>query len=103
MELHEFITETLVQIAKGVENANTQLKGTTAIINPRHVNYNTNENVQTYGWLTPGHDKLRAVHLVEFDIAVKATEGKEHKGGIGVAMGAISLGGTKKQDSAQES
>jgi hypothetical protein len=96
MQLHEFITETLVQIAKGVENANSQLKGSSAIINPRHVNYNNNEHVRAYGWLTEKKEKLRAVHLIEFDVAVKATEGKENKGGIGVSMGAIGLVDGKK-------
>ena len=35
---------------------------------------------------------LRAVHTVEFDIAVTAVDGKETKGGIGIVVGAIGLG-----------
>ena len=103
MQLHEFITETLVQIAKGVNNANVQLKGTTALVNPQHIDYNTNENIRTYGWLSEQEERLRAVHLVEFDVAVKETEGKQNKGGIGVSVGAIGIGTVRKQDTAQES
>lgn len=99
MQLHEFITETLSQIAKGVGDANQKLQGTSAIVNPRHVNYNTNENIRAYGWLTETKEKLRAVHLVEFDIAVTATDGKENKGGIGVALGSIGLGTARKEES----
>jgi hypothetical protein len=98
MQLHEFITETLSQIAKGVGDANQKLQGTSAIVNPRHVNYNTNENIRAYGWLTEKKEKLRAVHLVEFDIAVTATDGKENKGGIGVALGSIGLGTARKEE-----
>lgn len=103
MQLHEFITETLVQIARGVGNANTQLKDSSAIVNPRHVNYNKDNNIRAYGWLTEQREKLRAVHLVEFDVSVKATEGKETKGGIGVTIGAIEIGGGKKAQTEQES
>ena len=67
-------------------------------MNPRHVNYNTNEHIRAYGWLTESKEKLRAVHLVEFDIAVTATEGKENKGGIGVALGSIGLGTSRKEE-----
>ena len=98
MQLHEFITETLSQIAKGVGDANQKLQGTSAIVNPRDVNYNTNENIRAYGWLTERKEKLRAVHLVEFDIAVTATDGKENKGGIGVALGSIGLGTARKEE-----
>lgn len=99
MQLHEFITETLVQIVKGVDNANGLLMDSTAIVNPRHVNYNRDENIRAYGWLTEQKQKNRAVHLIEFDVAVTATEGKENKGGIGVSIGTIGLGTTRKQDS----
>lgn len=67
-------------------------------MNPRHVNYNANENIRAYGWLTEKKEKLRAVHLVEFDIAVTATDGKENKGGVGVAIGSIGLGTARKEE-----
>ena len=98
MQLHEFITETLSQIAKGVGDANKKLQGTTAIVNPRHVKYNYNENNRAYGWLDEKEQMNRAVHLVEFDIAVTATDGKENKGGIGVAFGPIGLGTARKEE-----
>ena len=37
MNLQEFIKETLVQIASGIEGAAAELKGSKAIINPRNV------------------------------------------------------------------
>ena len=98
MQIHEFITETLVQIAKGIGDANEKLQSSSAIVNPRHVQPNSHEHVRAYGWLSTAKDKLRAVHLVEFDIAVTATEGKENKGGIGVALGNIGLGTSRKEE-----
>jgi hypothetical protein len=98
MQLHEFITETLTQIAEGVSNANEKLKGSSAVVNPRHINYNTNENIRAYGWLSNEKERLRAVHLVDFDVVVTATEGKENKGGLGVAIGNIGLGTTRKEE-----
>jgi hypothetical protein len=95
MELHEFITETLVQIAKGVENANSTLSKCSAVVNPKNVNYNKDGNIRTYGWLTETEERLRAVHLIEFDVLVTATKDKEKKGGIGVAFGNIGIGATR--------
>ena len=66
-------------------------------MNPRHVRHNANEHVRAYGWLAEKEEKLRAVHLVEFDIAVTATDGKENKGGIGVALGSIGLGTSRSR------
>jgi len=98
MQLHEFITETLTQIAEGVNNANKRLQGSSAVVNPRNVNYNRDGNIRTYGWLTENKERLRAVHLVDFDVVVTATEGKENKGGLGVAFAGIGLGSTRKED-----
>jgi hypothetical protein len=43
------------------------------------------------------------VGMVEFDVAVRATEGKETKGGIGVVAGVIGLGSSGKSDSSSGS
>ncbi len=98
MQLHEFITETLTQIVKGVDNANAKLRDSSAVVNPRHINYNTNEHIQVYGWLSDKKERLRGVHLVYFDVVITATEGKENKGGLGVTIGNIGLGTTRKQE-----
>ena len=101
MQLYEFITETLTQIVTGIDNANERLAESDAVVNPRHINYNENPEVRTYGWLSREPDKLPAVHLIDFDVSVTATEGKENKGGIGVSVGNIGLGTMRKNEQEQ--
>ena len=101
MQLHEFITETLTQIATGIDNANERLSESEAVVNPRHIIYNSDPKVHTYGWLSTKADRLPAVHLVDFDVSVTATEGKENKGGIGVSVGSIGLGTMRKSEQEQ--
>lgn len=99
MELHEFITQTLVQISQGIENASEELKDSSAIVNPKNVNYNRSEHIQAYGWLSDTKERLRAVQSIDFDVTVTVTEGKENKGGIGVAIGNVGLGSQRKSGS----
>jgi hypothetical protein len=100
MQLEDFIKESLVQIANGVSAAAKELNSSGAIVNPRNVAAASKETFNVYGLIAESNTMRRAVHSIEFDVAVTATGGTETKGGIGVIAGAIALG---TQGKSQES
>ena len=67
MNLQHFITQTLVQIAKGVEGAAGELKDSSAIVNPRNVSGTHNANSNVYGYLDENKKFYRAVQQIEFE------------------------------------
>ena len=95
MTLETFISESLTQIARGIEQAAVNLKDSTAIPNPRNMRPMVN-NEAYYGSLIEGDaDKpryARVVDTIEFDVAVTITDGTATKGGIGIFAGAIGVG-----------
>ena len=103
MDLQNFITQTLVQIAKGVEGASAELKDSSAIVNPRNVSGTHNANSNVYGYLDENKKFYRAVQQIEFDVAVVASKGTETKGGIGIMVGSIGLGSHGKSDAENSS
>ncbi len=99
MELHEFITETLVQISKGIENANSALQDSTGIVNPRNVIINHSQHADFYAEIdNEENERRRKVEKIAFDVAVTVTKGTETKGGIGIAVGSIGLGSHGKSE-----
>lgn len=82
MELNEFITKVLVDIHKGVKNANDELENRPFEIEP--------------------FNRDKATGFISFDIAVKTIEGgsKGVKGGIEVLN--IGIGGKSESSSLQE-
>ncbi len=98
MNLEEFISQALVQVARGMKKAEEGLESAGSIVNPREVSVSTTDGGKIYGYITKTGTSLRAIQLVEFDVAVTVTEGKETKGGIGVVMGAVALGSSGKSD-----
>jgi hypothetical protein len=98
MELKDFVEESLVQIARGIEAASKALEDTNAHINPKNV-YVNSDSRQNYGRLVKKQEYNPVVELVEFDVAVHASEGKETNGKIGISVGSIGLGaGGKSQE-----
>lgn len=87
MNLRDFIAETIAQIAEGVKNAQGQFSNHGARVNPR---------LTTSADLAIKHGLIfasgSAAQLVQFDVALTTTEGTGSKGGIGVFIGAVSLG-----------
>jgi hypothetical protein len=60
MELRDFISESLVQIANGIEAANQQLASSTARVNPANVlPYEEKYSSGVYGHLMTGDDCRR--------------------------------------------
>jgi len=104
MNLQEFIRETLVQISHGITQANTELKGAGARVNPLNVHPYLHTSDKVYGRIdNEAASHAPIVELVEFDVALAVTEGKETKGGIGIAVGTIGLGTQGRSDSEKSS
>ena len=95
MDLKDFVKESLVQISKGISEANVELAGTGSMINPLHVSINTDKS-QAYGRTgKPAYDpdgSTRVVEKVDFDVAVVAEAGEQKKAGIKLSIASIGLG-----------
>lgn len=103
MNLQEFVTQALVQIAHGVRDADEQLLKAGAVVNPRHVQGTGADRSNVYGYISPQKEYLRAVHSVEFDVAVTAVEGKETRGGIGLVVGVLGVGSQGRSEESSTS
>lgn len=106
MNLQNFITESIVQIVRGIEAANVVLKDSTAVVSPKNVIPSDAERPHIFGFLAEpaAQNKYRtAVQCVDFDVAVYAEEGTETKGGIGLMVGTVGLGSHGKSDKSQSS
>ena len=101
MELSEFIHASLVQIAKGIEDANNDLDQSSAIVNPREIS--NIEKDQRMGFYETEEGKFVPVNKITFDVAVTASEGTQTKGGLGVVIGAVTLGSQGQSDNKNSS
>ena len=92
MDLRDFIKETLVQIAGGVSDAQSELSDTNAVVSPTiSPSYVSNGRSQMLPTLS---GEVNSATVVSFDVALTATEESGTKGGIGVVAGIVSLGST---------
>jgi hypothetical protein len=87
MELKDFVSETLKQVMEGVKVAQKFSKESGGKINPKGI----------YTTSTTSHPQLyttdnELVQVIEFDVAVTATESDKAKGGIGIFVGAFGIG-----------
>lgn len=101
MELKDFISQTLVQIAEGISEANEQLKSSDAIVNPPNVliSNGSGSDRLTYGRIKVADDyesDSKQVQKIDFDVSVTATQGTETKGGIKIGISSIGLGSEGK-------
>ena len=82
MELKDFIRESLVQVATGIEEANEQLIDSNACVNPREVEVYSS-NAKAYGRVSENQkakDVLPLVEIIDFDVAVQVESGSEAGG-----------------------
>jgi hypothetical protein len=98
MDLSEFVSQALAQIATGVNDANGSVHTMRGELNPRIAT--NSESASKVGLLhtTGGH----MATIVQFDVALTVTQGTGTKGGIGVIAGAFTLG-SSGQSSAENS
>lgn len=103
MELQDFISGTLVQIARGIELAAAQLKDSKALVNPRNVATASVKSEHVYGYLNTEKRYFKVVQKIDFDVAVTAEKGRETKSGLGISVGSISVGTHGKSESTNSS
>jgi hypothetical protein len=92
MELKDFIKETITQIIEGVVEAQQEINKHGAEINPKKVQFNEDGKYNHYVSGKP--------HFVEFDIGLTSIQKSGSSEGIGVFLGALSLG--KKNEDGNE-
>ena len=103
MDLKEFIQVSLVQISKGIEAANEELKDSKAKVNPSNIAVNAGGGAN-YGIISQTNQNMpRVVELVEFDIAITVSDGTEKNGKIALSVGAIGIGVGGKNSEANSS
>ncbi|MFH1719034.1 MAG: hypothetical protein ABIF19_16900 [Planctomycetota bacterium] len=100
MELKEFVTEALLQIAGGIEAAQNKLheSGSAARIN-------TSVSRDDSGTLVTG-GRRHSVEFVEFDVAILANSGTEIKAGVGLTVASLlslNAGGRSNESHGSES
>jgi hypothetical protein len=88
MNLQEFVKGTLTQVVAGIREAQTSNPDGWAIAPEIDVNYDEAAKLK----ILLDDSSKQPIYLVEFDVAVTATEGKDTKGGIGVVAGIVNLG-----------
>lgn len=88
MDLKEFIRDTLTQIAEGAAEAQINISAFGGEVAP-HIRTGTYMELGKHGLLSA---EKGYAHMVEFDVALTASEGTGTKGGIGVFLGAVTLG-----------
>ena len=88
MELRDFISETLIQIVQGINDAQKALKETECVINPRNIEQGDYAKAII-------KNKAHVVQDVSFNIALTSTSNSEDKTGIGVMLGSFGIGGNK--------
>lgn len=100
MQLKDFVKSVIVELVTGLSEANDAVRSSGAIVNPANVHPLQEEFGRLYGHISDSKMR-RAVHKIDFDVAVTASEGKETKGGIGIAVATLGLGASGKSDTAQ--
>jgi hypothetical protein len=93
MQLNEFITETLNQIFKGISDSKQSANKNGFQVNP---------------WIVKGASDMTNIlvdrqtktplQIVEFDVAVTTVDSKKAKGGAGVFVAGLGIGGQMQSD-----
>ena len=88
MELGDFVRDALVQIVQGISEAQTATAETGARVAPQTVAYFK----QLTAEIILDNSTHRPLHIVEFDIAVSATQESGRAGKIGVLAASLGAG-----------
>lgn len=93
MELKDFVSGTINQIIDGVICAQEHAKDVGATVNPDVL-----IRLDASASMTSDYDYGVNIHLIDFDVAVTATETSEAKGGLGIFIAPITAGAQTKLD-----
>jgi hypothetical protein len=107
MELKDFVKESIVQVSKGIDEANKDLDELDAMVNPMYVTMNS-DSAQSYGRTSTrdsGYSDAdsRVIQKVDFDIAVTIEKGEEASAGAKISIASFALGADAKTDSNNKS
>lgn len=99
MDLKDFITETLSQIAKGVGNAQNEYQQLGGVVNPSGLQQIVGDI--PYGKATALHGSAILLCNVQFEVSLTNDTKNNSSGGIGVLFGAVSIGGKTGNENSQ--
>lgn len=99
MKLNEFITDTLTQIAEGINGAKDKYRELGGEINPRNIPLKSTETVLNQ-YSNP-HGSYVSTSLVNFEIALTDNETVAGRSEIGVFFGSARIG-VKSMDTTNE-
>lgn len=97
MELKEFISSTLTQIAEGVRDAQSHYSEIGGVVNPGNLKSVEGTSIM-YGIVDPNYLSVHLLSNVHFEVTLATEDKSSNSGGIGVFLSAVSLGG-KSSDS----
>lgn len=101
LDLQTFISNSLVQIMEGCQDAQNKLRQSHARICPRvDVPYLDGGGASQHALGDTGTGRL--VQTIDFDVAVTAADEKETKGGIGVITAIVSAGTSGRSEASHE-
>ncbi len=93
MNLQTFVKETLIQLAKGIREAQGALQDTGAMIAPREVwTPDASSHAIVFSAPRKSNDVGRPISMVEFDVSVTVEEKKGKGAEIRVGSGSIGFG-----------
>jgi hypothetical protein len=103
MELNDFITTTLTQIATGVKEAQAFYKELGGAINPKGYGLNTSNKDTQHIIKTPSSTVSHYDYVcnVDFEVALSESSASKTNGGLGVMLGAFTVGGKKGEEASQ--
>lgn len=58
MDLQTFIKQTLIEIARGIESAGKELKGSSAVVSPKNIATAGENKYAVYGWRIGDDEKI---------------------------------------------
>lgn len=99
MDLKEFVKESIVQISKGILEANEELRDTEGLVNPSSLIPEENTTPTVYRTGSPLYDYenvTRLAHTVNFDVAISAERGQNSGGGLKLSIASFGINGESK-------
>lgn len=91
LELKDFVHQTLVQIAKGVNAAGEEIVGMGGAIPEKFSAYGS-------GVMKSQRDGPAVVHIVDFDVAITTLQSEGVEGGAGIFVAFLTAGGKGKYE-----
>lgn len=107
MDLKDFVKESIVQISKGIEEANTELADSEAMVNPVYVQMHSTD-AQGYGRTKERDPQFnnadsKLLQKVDFDVAVTVEAGQQGSAGAKLSIASIGIGADGKTESSNRS